>query len=88
MFVKEADVMNTFFPKNPGAILQKAYEFESDVWIEVDGQKENAKILLDILKLHIRGGTHIKIITEGSDEVQAANAIADLVTNDYYNDMW
>lgn len=88
MFVKEADVMNTFFPKNPGAILKKAYEFESDVWIEVDGQKENAKILLDILKLHIRGGTHIKIITEGSDEVQAANAIADLVTNDYYNDMW
>ncbi len=88
MFIKEADVMETFFPKNPGAILQKAYEFESDVWIEVGGKKENAKVLLDILKLHITSGTHITIITDGSDEIQAANAIADLVANDYYNDFW
>ncbi|MDE5945815.1 MAG: HPr family phosphocarrier protein [Oscillospiraceae bacterium] len=88
MYIKEADVMDTWFPKNPGAILQKAYEFESDIWIEVNEQRENAKILLDILKLHIRSGTHITIITDGSDEVEAADAIADLVTNDYYNDIW
>lgn len=88
MFVKAAVVMDTFFPKNSGAILQKAYEFESNIWVEVNGQRENAKVLLDILKLPIYSGTHITIITDGPDEVKAAEAIADLVTNDFYNDFW
>ena len=81
--------MKTYFYKRPGAILLKACEFKADVWIEVDGEKENAKILFDILKLPIKSETHIKIITDGSDEVEAANAIADLVTNDYsIEDIW
>lgn len=46
MFIKEADVMETNFPKNQGAILQKAYEFESDVWIEVDEKKKMLKSCL------------------------------------------
>lgn len=88
MYIKEADVMKTSFPKNPGAILQKAYEFDADVWIEVDGHKENAKVLLDIMKLSICSETHIKIIADGCDEIAAVNAIVDLVTNDYFNDFW
>lgn len=89
MLSKEADVMKTLFWKNPGAILLKAHEFESNVWIEVDGKRANAKILLDLLKLGIRSETHITIITDGPDETEAAEAIAYLVENDYDNsDIW
>ncbi|MBR3535366.1 MAG: HPr family phosphocarrier protein [Oscillospiraceae bacterium] len=85
MFVKEVMVQNqvglharpaTFF-------IQKANEFKSSIWIEKEERRVNAKSLLGILSLGIVGGTSIKIIADGADEVVAVEALVDLVTNGF-----
>ena len=85
MFVKEVMVQNqiglharpaTFF-------IQKANEFTSSILIEKEERRFNAKSLLGILSLGIVGGTSIKIIADGADEVVAVEALVDLVTNGF-----
>ncbi|MDE5755461.1 MAG: HPr family phosphocarrier protein [Oscillospiraceae bacterium] len=62
--------------------LQKAYEFESDVKIEKNNQKYNAKDLLNLLSAGIRTGDEIKIITEGIDEEDAIHALCAFVNQE------
>ena len=85
MFVREVMVQNqvglharpaTFF-------IQKANEFKSSIWIEKEERRVNAKSLLGILSLGIVGGTSIKVIADGSDEVQAVNALVELVDSGF-----
>ena len=63
--------------------IQKANEFKSSIWIEKEERRVNAKSLLGILSLGIVGGTSIKIIADGADEVVAVEALVDLVTNGF-----
>ena len=85
MFYKEDVVKNqvglharpaTFF-------IQKANEFKASIWIEKEERRVNAKSLLGILSLGIVGGTSIKVIADGSDEVQAVNALVELVDSGF-----
>ena len=85
MFVREVTVKNqvglharpaTFF-------IQKANEFKASIWIEKAERRVNAKSLLGILSLGIVGGTSIKVIADGSDEVQAVNALVELVDSGF-----
>ena len=59
--------------------IQKANEFRSSIWIEVDDRKINAKSLLGVLSLGIVKGTTITLIADGSDEKEAVEALAELV---------
>lgn len=89
MFFKEADVMKSIlYPQCPASLVKKAYEFESNIWIEANGERIDVKNLWDILRHNDFRGRHITIITDGTDEIEAANAIADFVANDYYDDIW
>lgn len=81
MFVKDVTVQNqvglharpaTFF-------IQKANEFKASIWIEKIDRRVNAKSLLGVLSLGIVGGTTIKIIADGADEVEAVEALCKLV---------
>ena len=85
MFVKEVTVQNhvglharpaTFF-------IQKANEFKSSVWVEKEERRVNAKSLLGVLSLGIIGGTHIKIIADGSDEQAAGEALVKLIESGF-----
>ncbi|MDE5946002.1 MAG: HPr family phosphocarrier protein [Oscillospiraceae bacterium] len=85
MFCKEVVVKNqvglharpaTFF-------IQKANEFKASIWIEKEERRVNAKSLLGILSLGIVGGTDIKVIADGSDEVQAVNSLVELVDSGF-----
>ncbi|HIY09344.1 MAG TPA: HPr family phosphocarrier protein [Firmicutes bacterium] len=85
MFVKEVTVQNhvglharpaTFF-------IQKANEFKSSVWVEKEERRVNAKSLLGVLSLGIIGGTHIKIIADGSDEQAAVEALVKLIESGF-----
>ena len=85
MFVKEVEVKNqvglharpaTFF-------IQKANEFKSSIWVEKEGRRVNAKSLLGILSLGIIGGTTIKIIADGEDEVPAVESLISLVDSGF-----
>ena len=64
-------------------VIQKANEFKASIWIEKEERRVNAKSLLGILSLGIVGGTSIKVIADGSDEVQAVNALVELVDSGF-----
>lgn len=57
-------------------LIQTANKFKSLIWIEKDGNRADAKSLLDILSLGIKNGSKLMIIVDGTDEQQA---VAELV---------
>ena len=58
----------------PIAILvQKASQFSSRVYIEVGTKSINAKSIMGMMSLHVGSGDEVVVVTEGADEVAAAN---------------
>ncbi|WFD09211.1 HPr family phosphocarrier protein [Tepidibacter hydrothermalis] len=68
----------------PAALLvKKASEFESKVEIDFNGKKVNAKSIMGIMSLGASKGSEITVITDGSDEDQAANEVAKLIESGF-----
>ncbi len=63
--------------------IQKANEFKSNIWIEKDDRKVNAKSLLGVLSLGIVKGTSVSLIADGSDEKEALNTLESLINSDF-----
>lgn len=63
--------------------IQKANEYKSNIWVEKDERRVNAKSLLGVLSLGISRGTHITIIADGEDEVAAADAMLKLIESNF-----
>ena len=61
--------------------IQKANEFKSSIWIEVDERRINAKSLLGVLSMGITRDMEITIIASGSDEQEAVEALSELIAN-------
>lgn len=62
--------------------IQKANEFRSSIWIEVDDRKINAKSLLGVLSMAITTGTEVTLIAEGPDEEAAVKTLAQMLVKD------
>lgn len=61
----------------PAALLVKeAGAFDSTIYLIKNGKQADAKSLLGVMSLAIKQGDQIIIRTEGRDEEQAANHIA------------
>ena len=85
MLSKTIDVQNqvglharpaTFF-------IQKSNEFKSSIWVEKDDRRVNAKSLLGVLSLGITKGMEITIITDGTDEKEAIEALEKLIESNF-----
>lgn len=64
----------------PASVFAKAANsYKSDVSIEKDGKKSNAKSIISVLAMGIKQGTTINIIAEGEDEEKAVNELVALV---------
>ena len=63
--------------------IQKANEFKSSIWVEVEERRVNAKSLLGVLSLGIVKGTNIALIADGSDEKEAVDALVSLIQNNF-----
>ena len=78
------------YPKKPDScIFAEMSEFDSYISVEKDGlklSKENS--LTDFFKLDIKDGSEITIIADGTDEQQAVNVLSELLTENYYLDIW
>lgn len=59
----------------------EASKFKSDVFIEVNDKRVNAKSILGLLTLGIGKDTIIKIIAEGPDENNALDTLCELVAS-------
>ncbi len=61
--------------------IQKANEYKSNIWVEKDERRVNAKSLLGVLSMGITRDMEITIIASGNDEVEAVEALTELITS-------
>jgi catabolite repression HPr-like protein len=72
--------LRTGLHARPAALfVQEANKFSSEVFVEKDEKKVNAKSIMGIMSLAISSGTEVIISAEGADSEQAVNALAILV---------
>ena len=64
--------------------VQKANEFECNIWLESGNRKMNAKSLLGIMSLGIVTGATITLTASGNDEEAAVEALEQLLQRDVY----
>ena len=65
----------------PEALLvQVASQFESNIYVEVEDKKVNAKSIMGMMTLSIAPGEEVTIITKGVDEEEAMNKIEEYLT--------
>ena len=64
--------------------IQKANEFRSSIWIEVDNRKINAKSLLGVLSMGVIQGTAITLIADGIDEEAAVEELTQMLQVDVF----
>jgi phosphocarrier protein HPr len=68
----------------PAAIFVKAANrFKSQIMVEKDGQEVNAKSILSVLTLGVGQGSVVTIRAEGEDEVEAIEALRELVVSNF-----
>ncbi|WNF36531.1 HPr family phosphocarrier protein [Bacillaceae bacterium IKA-2] len=73
-------IRKTGLQARPAALfVQEANKFSSDIFIEKDGKKVNAKSIMGIMSLAVASGKEIKIIVDGNDETQALNSLISFV---------
>ncbi|GKW47461.1 MULTISPECIES: HPr family phosphocarrier protein [unclassified Planococcus (in: firmicutes)] len=59
--------------------VQEANRYSSDVYLEKDDKKVNAKSIMGIMSLAISKGTTVKISADGNDEQNAVESLAGLI---------
>lgn len=64
--------------------IQKANEFQSSIWMEVEERRINAKSLLGVLSMGIIKGTRVLLIAEGSDEQEAVTVLSEMLAKDSF----
>jgi catabolite repression HPr-like protein len=85
MQVKQVEVkLKTGLQARPAALfVQEANRFSSDIFLEKDGKKVNAKSIMGLMSLAVSTGTEINIIADGDDEQSAIAALSDFIQKDH-----
>ena len=86
MFSKEIVVRceSGLHNKQATYFVQKANEFECNIWLESGSRKMNAKSLLGIMSLGIVSGNTVNLVASGSDAEAAIEALETLLLRDIY----
>ncbi|MGY4688987.1 HPr family phosphocarrier protein [Salibacterium sp. K-3] len=81
MIEKTAEVrLKTGLQARPAALfVQEANRFQSDVFIEKEDKKVNAKSIMGIMSLAARSGESIKLTVDGVDEQEASEELVRFV---------
>ena len=84
MVEREITIKNkTGLHARPAAVIvQKANEFGSEVFLEKDGDRVNAKSIMGVMMLAAGEGSKITIIADGDDEGDAVESISALLESD------
>ena len=86
MFSKEIVVRceSGLHNKQATYFVQKANEFECNIWLEAGSRKMNAKSLLGIMSLSIVTGATVVLSASGTDEEAAVEALELLLQRDVF----
>lgn len=66
-------------------LTQTASQFTSDIWIERNGRRVNAKSIMGVMMLAAAKGSFISLEATGADEDAAIVALQALI-NDYFGE--
>jgi len=86
MYMKETIVKceSGLHNKQATYFIQKANDFKSTIWVEVDIRRINAKSLLGVLSMGITTGTEVSLIAEGPDEEEAVESLTEMLLKDIF----
>lgn len=78
MLEKQVEVkLKTGLQARPAALfVQEANRFSSDVFLEKDGKKVNAKSIMGLMSLAVSSGSVITLIVDGKDEEEALKELS------------
>lgn len=62
-------------------LTQTASQFNSDIWIERNNRRVNAKSIMGVMMLAAGKGSKIVLEAQGADEESAMNALVNLISN-------
>lgn len=81
MVKKEVTVKKkTGLQARPAALfVQEANRFTSEVFIEKDNKKVNAKSIMGLMSLAVANGATITLVTDGKDEQEALDALVTFI---------
>jgi len=75
--------LKTGLHARPAALfVQEANKYSSDIFIEKEEKKVNAKSIMGIMSLAINSGSEILIIADGNDEEEAVKKLTELVSKE------
>jgi len=63
--------------------VQAANKFKSEIFIEKEGKKVNAKSIMGVMSLAVSQGTQITISAEGEDEKEAVEKLVELIESKF-----
>ena len=83
MVSREVKICNTvgLHARSATFFIQKANSFRSNVWIEKDERRMDAKSLLGVLSMGIKKDTVITLLADGPDEQEAVGGLCELINN-------
>ncbi|MDM5330332.1 HPr family phosphocarrier protein [Neobacillus sp. CF12] len=84
MVEKQVEVkLKTGLQARPAALfVQEANRFSSDIFLEKDGKKVNAKSIMGLMSLAVGSGVVVNIVADGDDEEKAVVALSNFVQNE------
>lgn len=62
-------------------LVQVASQYESNIYVEIESKKVNAKSIMGMMTLGLAAGEQITISADGSDEEQAVAEIENYLQN-------
>jgi phosphocarrier protein HPr len=62
-------------------LTQTASQFASEIWIERNGRRVNAKSIMGVMMLAASKGCKVNLETTGADEAAAMEALVTLINN-------
>ncbi len=85
---REVTVLNRYgIHARPAALLVKAAaRFQSEILIEKNGVKVNAKSIMGLLTLEGNHGARLKLHATGADAAEALAAVAELFAQKFFED--
>ncbi len=87
MIKQEIEIINKLglHARASSKLTQTASQFASDIWIEKNDRKVNAKSIMGVMMLAAAKGSSITLEATGADEVEAMAALQALI-NDYFGE--
>jgi phosphocarrier protein HPr len=82
---QDAEIINKLglHARASAKLTQTASSFKSEVWLERNGRRVNAKSIMGVMMLAAAKGTSISIETEGEDADAAMSSILALIADKF-----